>query len=92
MSKINYHDSVSVDTEVKQIDDFESFNEANFQFFGLSEKEIQTELTMRDIIEIDNYNKELKEKNLLEQKNGKLDELSHQIDISNQNNKKRYRK
>ena len=64
MSIINYHDGVSVETEVKIGDDFDSFNETNFQFFGLSEKGIQTELTMRDIIEMDNYNKEQKEKNL----------------------------
>ena len=68
MSKINYHDGVTVETEVKQFEDFDSFNETNYQFFGLSEKGIQTELTMRDINEIDIENKELKEKKLLEQK------------------------
>ena len=89
MSIINYHDGVSVETEVKQGDDFDSLNETNFQFFGLSEKGIQTDLTMRDIIELDNHNKELKEKKLTEQKNGKPDHISaEQLPLNTPNIKK----
>ena len=91
MSKIPYHDSVTVETEEKQVlDEFEYLDEEHFQFFGLSEKGIQTELTMRDINEIDNYNKELKEKNLSEQKIlGKFEALLQQDTPSNNPNNKK---
>ena len=77
MSKINYHDGVSVETEVKENTDFDSLNEKFFQFFGLSEKGIQTELTMRDINEMDN-NKDIDKKEL--EKNISDFNFFHKID------------
>ena len=89
MSKFQYHDSVTVETEVKKSEDLDSYNEDNFQFFGLSEKGTQTELTMKDINEMDKQNKEIKEMKSFQKISGKLDNLTtHDIQANNQNNKK----
>ena len=61
MSETLYYDSVTVETEVKQNDDIYYLNISNFKFFGLSEKAIQTDLTLKDIMKIDYNNKQLKE-------------------------------
>ena len=61
MSEISYHDSVTVETEVKPNDDIYYLNITNFKFFGLSEKAIQTDLTLKDIMKIDFNNKQFKE-------------------------------
>ena len=61
MSDTSYHDSVTVETEVKQSDDLFYLNVSNFKFFGISEKAIQTELTLNKVKEIVNNNKQLKE-------------------------------
>ena len=61
MSETSYHDSVTVQTEVKPNDDIYYLNITNFKFFGLSEKAIQTDLTLEDIKIIDNNNKQKKD-------------------------------
>ena len=61
MSEASYHDSVTVETEVKQNDDIYHLDIINFKYFGLSEKAIQTDLTLKDIMKIDYNNKQIKE-------------------------------
>ena len=61
MSETSFHDSVTVETEVKPNDDIYYLSITNFKFFGLSEKAIQTDLTLKDIMKIDYINKQLKE-------------------------------
>ena len=61
MSETSYYDSVTVETEVKQNDDIYYLNIKNFKFFGLSEKAIQTDLTLQDIMKIYYNNKQPKE-------------------------------
>ena len=61
MSETSFHDSVTVETEVKPNDDIYYLNITNFKFFGLSEKAIQTDLTLKDIMKIDYNNKQFKE-------------------------------
>ena len=61
MSETSYHDSVTVQTEVKPNDNIYYLNITNFKFFGLSEKAIQTDLTLEDIKIIDNNNKQKKD-------------------------------
>ena len=61
MSETSYHDSVTVETEVKQNDDIYHLDIINFKYFGLSEKAIQTDLTLKDIMKIDYNNKQIKE-------------------------------
>ena len=56
MAKNNYKDCVTVDTEIKNSEE-ESSNIVNYCFFGISEKWTQTDLTMRDIEELDSLNK-----------------------------------
>ena len=83
MSDISYHDSVTVETEVKPNDDLYYLNISSFQFFGLSEKAIQTDLTMEDILKFDYKNKQIKENN-----NNKQDPLMAPSDHNESNNKK----
>ena len=61
MSETSFHDSVTVETEIKPIDDVYYLNITNFKFFGLSEKAIQTDLTLNHIKKFDYDNKQLKE-------------------------------
>ena len=53
MSETSFHDSVTVETEIKPIDDVYYLNITNFKFFGISEKAIQTDLTLNQIKKID---------------------------------------
>ena len=39
MSDASYHDSVTVETEIKQNDDVYYFDISNFKYFGISEKQ-----------------------------------------------------
>ena len=41
MSETSYHDSVTVQTEVKPNDNIYYLNITNFKFFGLSEKQFK---------------------------------------------------
>ena len=84
MSDTTYHDSVTVETEVKPNDDLYYLNISCFQFFGLSEKGIQTDLTLKDIQKIDYENKQLKDNNNII----KQDPLMAPIDYNETNNKK----
>ena len=82
MSEISYHDSVSVETEVKSNDDLFNLNINCFQFFGLSEKAIQTDLTLQDILKIDFKKKQIN------YNNNKQDPLMAPSDYNELNNKK----
>ena len=63
MSDTSYHDSVTVETEIKRNDDIYYFDISNFKYFGISEKATQTILTLNKVKEIVNNNKQLKENN-----------------------------
>ena len=67
MSDASYHDSVTVETEIKQNDDVYYFDISNFKYFGISEKATQTILTLNKVKEIVNNNKQLKENNKTKQ-------------------------
>ena len=61
MSDLSYPFSVTVDTEVKQNDDIYYLNVKNFQYFGLSEKAVQTDSTLQDSLQMDYREKQNKE-------------------------------
>ena len=61
MSDLSYPFSVTVDTEVKQNDDIYYLNVKNFQYFGLSEKAVQTDSTLQDSLQMDYKEKQNKE-------------------------------